>query len=84
MPSGCLSGHAVGYDYGLFLYALTQIDHPFAKEIYDLTISVLDETGVWCEFYKNNVPYNTRCRPWESAINVEGLISYYEKTRDNC
>ncbi len=83
MPSGCLSGHAVGYDYGLFLYALTQIGHPFAKEIYDLTISVLDETGVWCEFYKDNVPYNTRCRPWESAINVEGLISYYEKTRDN-
>ena len=79
MPSGYPGGHAVGYDYGLFLYALTQIDHPFAKEIYDLSISVLDETGVWCEFYKNNVPYNTRCRPWESGINVEGLITYHEK-----
>ena len=79
MPSGCPDGHAVGYDYGLFLYALTKLGHPLSKEICNMTLSVIDETGAWCEYYQNGIPWNTRCRPWESAINIEGIISFYEK-----
>lgn len=81
MPSGCPDGHAVGYDYGLFLYALAKAGHPAAKEICDLTVSILDETGVWCEYYQNGIPWKTRCRPWESAINIEGIIAFVEKTK---
>ena len=82
MPSGCPDGHAVGYDYGLFLYALVKTEHPAAKEICDLTVSILDETGVWCEYYQNGIPWKTRCRPWESAINIEGIIAFVEKKKE--
>lgn len=78
MPSGLSDGQAVGYDYGLFLYALAKAGHPMAEDICKLTISVVDESGVWCEFYQNGIPYNTRCRPWESAINAEAIVTYYE------
>ncbi|MBR6764930.1 MAG: hypothetical protein IKM06_00455 [Clostridia bacterium] len=78
MPSGCEGGSSLGYDYGTFLYALVKLNHPAKDEIKRLTVSVLDETGVWCEYYKNGKPYNTRCRPWESAINTEALIAWEE------
>ena len=79
MPSGCPGGECVGYDYGMLLYALVKYNHPAAREFCELAVSVVDECDCWCEYYKNGVPYNTRFRPWESAINMEAIISFYEK-----
>jgi hypothetical protein len=39
----------------------------------------VDGTGAWVEYYDNKVPFNCRCRPWESGINIEALIYYLEK-----
>lgn len=82
MPSGCPEGECVGYDYGMFLYALTLYGHSAAKEIYDLTLDVVDETGVWCEYYRNGIAWSTRCRPWESAINIEAVLTYLEQNNE--
>ncbi len=79
MPSGCPEGECVGYDYGMLLYALTLIKHPATEELYKLTLSVIDETGVWCEYYRNGIARSTRCRPWESAINIEAVLTYLEQ-----
>jgi hypothetical protein len=64
----------VGYDYGFLLYALTCINSKESKILYDKTLSVADQTGSWSEYYLNDIPNGTRCRPWESAIDLEALI----------
>ena len=79
MPSGCGGDASVGYDYGMLLYALTVYDHPAAGEFCRLTLSVVDEAGAWCEYYNSGVAAATRCRPWESAINMEAVLTYLER-----
>jgi hypothetical protein len=67
---------AVGYDYGFLLYALTELDHPAAQQIAHKTLSLVDATGAWVEYYLSHQPSGTRCRPWESAINLEALLHW--------
>ncbi|MCX6227175.1 MAG: hypothetical protein NTV01_20905, partial [Bacteroidia bacterium] len=69
----------VGYDYGFLLAALNKLDRPESLTLFDKTLSVLDQTGAWAEYYLNDLPYGTRCRPWESAINLEALIDWATK-----
>jgi hypothetical protein len=30
--------------------------------------------SAWVEYYEDGKPFNTRCRPWESGINLEAAI----------
>lgn len=69
----------LGYDYGMFLYALTEFDHPLAAEIYKKMMHLRDETGTWCEYYQDERPSGCRYRPWESGINIEAAINYVLK-----
>ncbi len=66
----------VGYDYGFLLYALTERDYPEAREIAEKTLLLADPTGAWVEYYVGHQPAGTRCRPWESAINLEALLHW--------
>lgn len=79
LPSRPDSDVSVGYDYGLLLYALTELNHPMAGELYEKTLQLADPTGAWAEYYRNHKPSGTRCRPWESAINVEALLHWVDK-----
>ena len=79
LPSRPGSDASVGYDYGLLLNALTELEHPMAREFYLKTLQLADDTGAWAEYYRNHEPAGTRCRPWESAINVEALLHWIEK-----
>lgn len=74
-PDGDVS---VGYDYGLLLYAMTEINHPETQALFEKTLELADETGAWAEYYRDHKPTGTRCRPWESAINVEALLHWIE------
>jgi hypothetical protein len=67
--------HIVGYDFGFLLTALTELGDADAPLVYDKTLSVVDREGSWSEYYMNDRPSGTRCRPWESAINLEALIN---------
>ena len=69
-------GSAVGYDYGLLLFNLVKLGVEGQRIVFDKMLSVLDETGAWCEYYAEDRPRGTRCRPWESAINLEAAIEY--------
>jgi hypothetical protein len=71
----------VGYDYGFLLTALTKLDLPESLSAYQRTLSVVDQEGSWSEYYLNDQPSGTRCRPWESAINLEALIGYAMKEK---
>jgi hypothetical protein len=82
LPSRPDSDVSVGYDYGLLLYALTELDHPLARELYEKTLELADATGAWAEYYRDHRPTGTRCRPWESAINVEALLHWVEKAHN--
>jgi hypothetical protein len=66
----------VGYDYGFLLTALSELHVKEASLVYDKTLSVVDQEGSWSEYYLNDRPSGTRCRPWESAINLEALINW--------
>lgn len=70
----------LGYDYGLFLYALTEFNHPLATEIYKKMMNLRDKSGTWCEYYQDDAPSGCRYRPWESGINIEAAINYVTKT----
>lgn len=66
----------LGYDYGLFLYALAEYDHPLAGEIYKKMMDLRDSSLSWVEYYVDGYPYNTPCRPWESSINIAAALKY--------
>jgi len=74
--------HTVGYDYGFLLTALTRLNMKEASIVYDKTLSIADRTGSWSEYYINDKPSGTRCRPWESAINLEALINWAVRDKE--
>lgn len=82
LPSRPDSDVSVGYDYGLLLYALTELNHPMARTLYEKTVELADSTGAWSEYYRSHKPAGTRCRPWESAINVEAILHWIKKEYD--
>jgi hypothetical protein len=74
--------NAVGYEYGIILYTLAKYLPSEELPAYqDFLDAILDDrvTGaVWTEYYRNGKPSNASCpyRPWESAINLCGIIAY--------
>lgn len=79
LPSRPDGNRNCGYDFGLFLYMLTELGHPLAEKVFDQTLSLLDDAGAWVEYYDSGVPAGTRCRPWESGVNICALIHYLNK-----
>jgi hypothetical protein len=67
---------SVGYDYGLILDAMSKTGVGDPEDLYRETLSIVDEKGAWAEYYLDGMPSGTRCRPWESAINLEALIGF--------
>ncbi len=76
ISSGNDRNRCTGYDYGLFLNTLAALKNPLMHELYERTLSILDSTGLWNEYYDSDIPSGTFCRPWESGINLEALINY--------
>jgi len=79
LPSSPESSKTVGYDYGLLLYALKdgngKIKNATAyKTLLDAALSIRDMAGAWVEYYENGKPRSTKCRPWESAVNISGIL----------
>ena len=72
-------GKIVGYDLGMLVYALTELHDPLAGSVYHRALQMADSTGAWAEYYLDGVPYLNRCRPWESAINLEALLHYAQQ-----
>lgn len=72
LPSG---SQCLGYDFGLLLYA-ARAEKLDADDLLEHMLSVRDDSGAWVEYYDDNRPLNTRCRPWESGINIEGALAY--------
>ncbi|RAQ29150.1 hypothetical protein DPQ25_06565 [Hydrogeniiclostridium mannosilyticum] len=73
VPSNAEGNRSLGYDYGLFLYAMSMLKHSLRVPALAAMLEVLDETGAWVEYYDNKKPFNCRCRPWESAINIDAI-----------
>ncbi|MEI6579414.1 MAG: hypothetical protein WCN92_08130, partial [Eubacteriales bacterium] len=79
LPSSPENDKTVGYDYGLLLYALKDEDGNIKNEaayemLLNTVLSIRDKTGAWVEYYENNKPCATKCRPWESAVNIVGIL----------
>ena len=79
--------NTVGYEYGVILYAMTKL---FSAEVLPTYRDLLDELladrvpgAVWTEFYRNGKPNPHSCpyRPWESAINLCGILAYLNAVR---
>lgn len=70
IPEG---GHPFDLRRGRFTYP---INHPLKMEIYRLMMQASDDTGAWVEYYEKNQPMGTRCRPWESGVNLEAAIDF--------
>ena len=66
---------ALGYDPGLLLYNMAFLgNRELSDRLLTLMLDLLDERGMWAEYYDGDEPFNCRCRPWESAINMEGRL----------
>lgn len=68
------SDRSLGYDYGLLLYNAAFLDHESTQQALRQTLDMIDSCGMWAEYYIDGVPFNCRCRPWESAINMEAIL----------
>ena len=71
--------HMVGYDMGLLLYAAVELQHLAAAKIASQVLARADSTGAWSEYYREKQHMGTRCRPWESGINIAALLRYLGK-----
>lgn len=82
----CSDGNAVGYESGLWLYALTRYgcsDKALLESIFGEVMRLRESrggAGVWVEYYISGEASPSCCpyRPWESAINMCALIAYAE------
>lgn len=52
---------------------------PGADKLAEATLGLLDSTGAWVEYYRDGKPQGTRCRPWESAINLLACLRHYRR-----
>ena len=75
--SGCIrlpETNFCGYELGFLLYALAENNDPRCSKVAERLLEMRDPTGSWVEYYIGNKGISTRCRPWESAINLCGLL----------
>lgn len=75
LPSLPDNSRSLGYDYGLLLYSAAAFHIP-ADPLLQKMLDLQDECGAWSEYYIDGSPVQTRCRPWESAMNIVGGITY--------
>ena len=74
--------NAVGYEYGVILYTLAErfppSDLPAYRDLLDELLRDRVTGAVWTEYYRNGKPSAASCpyRPWESAINLCGILAY--------
>ena len=74
--------NTVGYEYGVILYTLARLlpatDLPAYRDLLDELLADRVEGAVWNEYYRNGKPSPASCpyRPWESAINLCGILAY--------
>ena len=74
--------NTVGYEYGVILYTLARLlpaaDLPAYRDLLDELLADRVEGAVWTEYYRNGQPSPASCpyRPWESAINLCGILAY--------
>lgn len=78
--TGCLPSlpdgdRCLGYDFGLMLFAAKDAGLN-ADDLLAHMLSLQDACDAWAEYYAISQPQNTRCRAWESAINIAGAIRY--------
>ena len=62
-----------GYELGMLLYSLAETGDPRCHAVAAKLLEMRDPTGAWVEYYTGTRGGGTRCRPWESAINLCGL-----------
>ena len=74
-----MGNRTVGYDFGVLLYAAA-VTGEDASDLVSAALAARDEAGMWSEYYERAdgayVPSGTRCRPWESAVNMDGILTY--------
>jgi len=80
LPSRPDDNRNLGYDYGLLLFAAYKHSLP-ADDLLEKMLSIRDDAGGWGEYYIDNVPSSTRCRPWESSVNIESALCYLGASR---
>ena len=75
----------VGYEYGLQLYVLADAADPECDREAMLAelLALRHSAGVWAEYYRGGRASERNCpyRPWESAINLCGILRYLEHER---
>ena len=65
-----------GYELGVALRVLAGRKDPRCPAFAEQALRLIDPTGAWVEYYDGERPYGCRCRPWESAMNIDALIRY--------
>lgn len=74
MPTAAGVNAIVGYDLGLFINALPAAYREEKEMLLQKMLSLRDAAGAWVEYYLNDQPENTMCRPWESGINIMAAV----------
>ena len=74
--------NTVGYEYGVILYTIAHVlpseNLPVYRDLLDELLSDRVKGTVWTEYYRSGKPSEASCpyRPWESAINLCGILAY--------
>jgi len=69
----------LGSDYGFFLDGLVAVNNALKDKIFLKMMNLRDDSGSWVEYYNSGMAMGCKCRPWESGVNIEAAIRYWEK-----
>ena len=64
----------------MWLYLLTGMENVDLEAVLRKLLELRTSCGVWSEFYRDGVsnPDSSPYRPWESAVNLTGIIKYLQ------
>lgn len=86
LPAAPKGNRIVGYDFGVLLYAAAYTGED-ASDLLSAALAARDECGMWSEYYTLSggaaLPSGTRCRPWESAVNMDGILAYLTQKHEH-
>jgi hypothetical protein len=82
IPSNREGARSLGHDYGVALYNAVKTNDKLADRLLTATLDAMDGAGAWAEYYDQNKPAESccRCRAWESAVNMEAVISFFTES----
>jgi hypothetical protein len=58
---------------------LVELGDARAAQLFEHVTGLADSADAWAEYYEQDQPQGTRCRPWESGMSIAAVVRYIDR-----